>query len=90
MNPSAPIRLLLIENDPSLSAPLHHILMDRLALRLFDLVAVPTLAAAFREMKDGEFDLVLMDLDPKDESTVGSLIRFREAGSRVPVIALIA
>jgi len=90
LNPSSPIRILLIETDPALSAPVQHILLERLALRLFDLTTVGTLAEAYREMIKASFDLVVMDLDPKADPDLVPLVRFREVAPQTPVVVLLA
>ncbi len=90
MNPSSPIRILLIESEPALTAPIQHILLERLALRLFDLTAVSTLQEAYREMIKGSFDLVLMDLDPKEDPELVPLARFRDVAPDMPVVAVLA
>lgn len=90
MNQASPVRILLIETDPALAAPIQHILLERLALRLFDLVSVRNLAEAYREMIKGSFDLVVMDLDPKDDPDLVPLARFREVAPATPVVVLLA
>lgn len=90
MKPPAPVRVLLIETDAALTTSFCNIMLGRQLIPSFDFRSVSTLADAFREIERRAFELIVMDLDPKDDPQLGPLLRLREVEARTPVIALLA
>jgi len=86
----APVRILLVETDTTLTTPVHNILLARQLIPSFDFTAVKSLAAAFQEIDRCRFELIVMDLDPKEDPSMSSLARMREVDAQTPVIALLA
>lgn len=85
MMTDAPTRLLLIDDEPSIREPL----AEYLVAQGFDVVAVPSAAAARSALNAQSFDLAICDIMMPGEDGL-SLTRHIRAGSTLPVILLTA
>src|SRR3989338_2215699 len=86
MNPK-PIHVLLIEDDPDFA--------ESLKLRLssskdfsFLLESAPNLASGLNQVREGSFDLILLDLNLKDSTGLDTLKKLQREARTLPVIVL--
>ncbi len=84
-----PIRILLIETDAALTSPVVDIFQARSTLRHFAIEVVSNLAEAFREIDGGDPDVVLMDIDPREEPELGPLSRLHHHAPQTPLVGLL-
>ncbi len=80
----------MIESDTALTTPVHNILLARQLIPSFDFTSVKSLGGAFQEIERRRFELIVMDLDPKEDPTLSALARLREVDADTPVIALLS
>ena len=81
------IKLLAVEDDPSLSFVLEEALEHTREAEI-DATMASSLAEALRELKRGGFELVLLDLSLPDSDGIQTLSRVREKQPDVPIIVL--
>ena len=91
---SEPLRLLLIE-DNARHAQLLQDLMGTAGSAFagaapYELTHVATMAAGVERLAGGGIDLVLLDLSLPDSTGLDSVMRVRERGPDVPIVALLA
>ena len=89
MNPLSPVRILLIETDVALCAPIPNLLLAGPSAKFFDFISVTTLAAAYRRLEAQPIDLILMDLDPREDPELSPLTRLRSVDPETPVVAIL-
>lgn len=82
-----PIRLLAVEDDPSLSFVLEEALAHNRETAI-DATMASTLDDALRRLERGTFQLVLLDLSLPDSDGIETLSRVRERQPEVPIIVL--
>lgn len=87
---SQPIRILLLETDTALAAPITEIFHAKGAIRLFSLTVVATLKEAFDEINRQSPDVILADLDPEEEPELVAITRLHQEVPQTPVVAVIA
>ncbi|HVY71473.1 MAG TPA: PAS domain S-box protein, partial [Verrucomicrobiae bacterium] len=81
------IRVLLVEDREALAANIQG-LLSQSATTSFLVERAATLAAGVRQLGEGEFDVVLVDLGLADGSGLGAVDQVLAAAPRLPVIAL--
>lgn len=86
-SPQPPIKLLAVEDDPSLAFVLEEALAHTREAEI-DATMASSLAAALRALKRGTFQLVLLDLSLPDSDGIETLSRVRERQPDVPIIVL--
>jgi two-component system, cell cycle response regulator len=82
-----PIKLLAVEDDPSLSFVLEEALAHTREAEI-DATMASTLAEALRLLGRTEFQLVLLDLSLPDSDGIETLSRVRELQPEVPIVVL--
>ena len=87
MRRGQPIRLLAVEDDPSLSFVLEEALGHAREAEI-DAVMAPSLAEALVRVRDRPFELVLLDLSLPDSDGIETLSRLRRQEPAIPVIVL--
>jgi len=86
--PAAPIRLLAVEDDPSLSFVLEEALGHTREAEI-DATMASSLAEAFELVDAKRFELVLLDLSLPDSDGLETLTRMRrKLGRKVPIVVL--
>ncbi len=83
----APIKILLVEDDPEDAFLLKEALTEAGAAG-FDLTHVPMLETAVERLSDGGFDVVLLDLSLPDGSGLETVKRTMPAAPDVPIVVL--
>jgi signal transduction histidine kinase len=81
------LRILLVEDNVGDMVLLRETLKDIPQVR-YDLTHVETLAGAEEELKNPEFDLVLLDMHVPDGEGVGNISRICAAAPQLPIIVL--
>ncbi|MFZ4394571.1 MAG: ATP-binding protein [Kiritimatiellia bacterium] len=84
LNPE-PVRILVVEDDDG-SARLLQIVLTHWPSVAYTLRRVADLAAAIREVNQGETDLVLLDLGLPDSQGIDTFVRMHAAAARVPIV----
>lgn len=84
---TSPIKLLAVEDDPSLSFVLEEALAHTREAEI-DATMASSLAEALRQLGRTEFQLVLLDLSLPDSDGIETLSRVREQQPEVPIIVL--
>ena len=84
---TSPIKLLAVEDDPSLSFVLEEALAHTREAEI-DATMASSLAEALRQLGRKEFQLVLLDLSLPDSDGIETLSRVREQQPEVPIIVL--
>lgn len=82
-----PIKLLAVEDDPSLSFVLEEALAHTREAEI-DATMASSLAEALRQLARNEFQLVLLDLSLPDSDGIETLSRVREQQPEVPIVVL--
>jgi two-component system, cell cycle response regulator len=82
-----PIKLLAVEDDPSLSFVLEEALAHTREAEI-DATMASSLAEALRQLARHEFQLVLLDLSLPDSDGIETLSRVREQQPEVPIVVL--
>lgn len=77
-------RILIVEDDAALAQGLC------MTLEQYDCTAAPTLALARQALREGGWDLVILDVNLPDGSGLDLLRQLRAGGERTPVILLTA
>lgn len=85
--PTSPIKLLAVEDDPSLSFVLEEALAHTREAEI-DATMASSLAEALRQLGRKDFQLVLLDLSLPDSDGIETLSRVREQQPEVPIIVL--
>lgn len=83
----SPIKLLAVEDDPSLSFVLEEALAHTREAEI-DATMASSLAQALRQLESGSFQLVLLDLSLPDSDGIETLSRVRERQPEVPIVVL--
>jgi DNA-binding NarL/FixJ family response regulator len=83
----SPIKLLAVEDDPSLSFVLEEALAHTREAEI-DATMASSLAQALRQLERGSFQLVLLDLSLPDSDGIETLSRVRERQPEVPIVVL--
>ena len=83
----APVRILLVEDNPGDARLLRFTLEEAESLR-FELVHAARLSEALERVKDGPADVVLLDLSLPDAHGMDTVARMLEAAPAVPIIVL--
>ena len=81
------IKLLAVEDDPSLAFVLEEALGHTREAEI-DATMASSLAEALAKLKDGRFELVLLDLSLPDSDGIETLSRVRSEMPDVPVVVL--
>lgn len=84
---TSPIKLLAVEDDPSLSFVLEEALAHTREAEI-DATMASTLAEALRQLGRQAFQLVILDLSLPDSDGIETLSRVREQQPEVPIIVL--
>ena len=84
---SAPIRLLLVEDDPEDSRRLSRALELADNIR-FEISHAAQVEDALQELRDGDYDVVLLDLSLPEGEGIDALARARLATSSVPFVVM--
>ena len=84
---ASPIKLLAVEDDPSLSFVLEEALAHTREAEI-DATMASSLAEALRQLGRKAFQLVLLDLSLPDSDGIETLSRVREQQPDVPIIVL--
>jgi DNA-binding NarL/FixJ family response regulator len=82
-----PIKLLAVEDDPSLSFVLEEALAHTREAEI-DATMASSLAEALRKLERGAFQLVLLDLSLPDSDGIETLSRVRELEPDLPIVVL--
>jgi DNA-binding response OmpR family regulator len=80
----APVRLLLIEDDPGYAGMLRHTLDS--ADETFDITWAPSLGEAIDQLKAASFDAAILDLTLPDSEGVATVARLRPVAPHLPII----
>jgi sigma-B regulation protein RsbU (phosphoserine phosphatase) len=83
----APVRILLVEDNPGDARLLRFTLEEAESLR-FDLVHAARLSEALERVKEGPADVVLLDLSLPDAHGMETVTRMLQAAPAVPIIVL--
>ena len=81
------VRILLVEDNPGDARLLRFSLEEAQSLR-FELVHAPRLSEALEHVRDGAFDVVLLDLSLPDAHGMETVRRMLQAAPAVPIIVL--
>lgn len=84
---TTPIKLLAVEDDPSLSFVLEEALAHTREAEI-DATMASSLAEALRQLERKDFQLVLLDLSLPDSDGIETLSRVREHQPEVPIVVL--
>lgn len=87
MSPTAPIRILIIEDDPG-QARLIQMSLANLDYTHFACTIAETLRAGWKTLQEGQTDVVLLDLTLPDSSGAGTLEKTHAEFPRLPIIVL--
>jgi len=82
-----PIRALLVEDNPTDRLLIHEALMA-LDVAQFELADVERLANALQQLRQAEFDVILLDLSLPDSQGLATLMKLLEHAPRTPIIVL--
>jgi DNA-binding NarL/FixJ family response regulator len=82
-----PIKLLAVEDDPSLSFVLEEALQHAAAAEI-DAVMVSSLKETREQLEEGRFELVLLDLSLPDSDGIETFSSVRRMAPRMPVVVL--
>jgi len=83
----APIRILLVEDDPEDVELLQEMLAET-AQDKFSLELAPDLATGLRLLKKGGIDIILLDLNLPDGQGIQTFFRVQELAGRLPIVVM--
>jgi PAS domain S-box-containing protein len=84
---AAPVRVLLVEDDPTQIALISALLARNLGMES-EIKIASRLSAALEHLAAGEFDIVLLDLSLPDSGGIGTFLKIHEAAPTIAIVVL--
>ena len=89
MTTERPINVLVVEDNPEDTQAIQTVLADDKTIPC-TVTCAEALAAGLRQVKDGTFDVVLLDLKLPDSGGIETLVKMRQQAPEVAIVVLTA